>query len=248
MHGISAVIITKNEETNITRCLDSVSWADEILVLDSGSTDRTLEICAKYEHCRILQTEWLGFGKTKQKAVELAQHDLILSLDADEQITLDLQREIQKLTQEDFSKYIFRIKRNSFYLGRRIRFCGWQNDRPVKLFDRKFARFNEKTVHESVVSRLPKKDLIYMMNHYTYPTRAIHFQKMISYGDLGAEVLFQKRKSSSLTDAFLRAGFKFVKMYFLRLGFLDGWTGLKLCLNSAWGVYYKYKKLCELNK
>ena len=242
---ISITIITKNEESNIARCLDSVSWADEIVVVDSGSTDNTLKICQDFR-CKIIESDWLGFGNTKQLAVDSASHCWILSIDADEELTKALQLEIQDLSQKNFGDRAYRIKRTSFYLGKMIKYCGWQFDAPLRLFNKKNSRFNEKAVHESIVTDQPVAILKHKMNHYTYPTIESHFKKMRFYGDIAANQMLIKGKRSSLMHAYIRAIIKFIKMFFFQLGFLDGTAGLKLCKNSAYGVWYKYKRLRDL--
>jgi glycosyltransferase involved in cell wall biosynthesis len=244
---LSVTIITKNEEKNIGRCLESLEGADEIVVVDSGSTDKTLEICRSFD-CRIVETEWLGFGKTKQFAVNLAANDWILSIDADEELSPGLKREIIALKREEFGNKAYRIKRSSFYLGKMIRFCGWQTDAPLRIFNRLHGNFNDKPLHESVVTKQQVTTLKNRMYHYTYPTLESHFTKMRSYGDIAAQYLHSKGKKSCQSEACLRGVFKFLKMFILQLGFLDGLTGYKLCKNSAWGIRYKYQKLAELNR
>ena len=145
---LSVTIITLNEEKNIERCLRSVQWADEIIVTDSGSTDRTVEICRKYTD-KVLQIEWLGFGKTKKFAVDAATNDWIFSIDADEQVTDELKNKIQQIMKKP-SAQAYRIKRKSLYLGKIINHCGWGRDYPLRLFDRKAGNFNDKLVHETV--------------------------------------------------------------------------------------------------
>jgi len=244
MHQLSVVIITKNEEKNISRCLESVSWADEIVVADSGSIDRTKSICSEFD-CQIFDVEWQGFGKTKQQAVSFASHDWILSLDADEVLTPYLQTEIKALLSSQPQYHGFRIKRNSFYEGQPIRFCGWDKDYTLRLFNRKKGGFNSKPVHEFVEVQGKIGKLNSPMLHYTYPDKASHYQKMKFYAELGANALLAQGKKTNLMTAYLRALAKWIKMYILRLGFLDGKAGFLLCLRSAWGVYFKYRLLWE---
>jgi len=145
---ISAAIITKNEERNIERCLRSLSWVNEIIIVDSGSTDTTLEICRKY-NCDIITSKWLGFGKTKQLAVNKTSHDWVLSVDADEEISNDLALKIKLILQSNkFAGY--RIRRKSFYLGKLINYSGWQDDYPLRLFNKNFGNFDNSDVHEKV--------------------------------------------------------------------------------------------------
>ncbi len=243
---LSVTIITLNEEKNIERCLKSVLWADEILIVDSGSTDKTLEICKKY-NCKIIQTEWLGFGPTKKLAVKFAAHDWILCIDADEQVTEELKQRIGQILANP-QAVGYRIKRKSFYLGKMINHCGWDRDFPLELFNRQFGNFNDKLVHEFVVLSGEVKKIKQPLLHYTYPSIASHIKKMDKYSQLGAESAAQKGKSATISGAIIRGIIKFIKMYFLQLGFLDGKIGFVLCYNSAFGTYLKYLKLWEKNR
>ncbi len=246
MEKLSAVIITLNEEDNIERCLRSLDWVDEIVVVDSGSTDRTVELC-KAHGARVIKTEWQGFGPTKHLAVEQATHDWILSIDADEQVTPELREKIKSLLQAPDPQIAYRIKRHPFYLGKHIRYCGWQKDFPLRLFNRRFGNFNYKSVHESV--RFQGKVLYLQegLNHYTYPTIASHIVKLNRYTDLSLNEM-PKGKRISVLGAIGRALFRFIRMYVLRFGFLDGGTGLVLCINSSIGVFFKYIKQWERSR
>jgi glycosyltransferase involved in cell wall biosynthesis len=242
---LSVTIITKNEEKNIGRCLASVQWADEIIVVDSGSTDLTLNVCKLYK-CKIIQTKWQGFGKTKQFAVNSTSNDWVLSIDADEEISPKLKDTIQNIL-ENTDKKAYKIKRTSFYIGKEVKHCGWNKDFPLRLFHKKFAEFNDKSVHESVKTK-EKIGIIYdVILHYSFPTLKKHLEKMIRYSELGAESLFQKGRKSSIGNAVFRGIFKFIKMYFLQAGYLDGKTGLLISFVSGFGVSYKYFRLWELN-
>jgi glycosyltransferase involved in cell wall biosynthesis len=194
MNQISVAIITKNEENNIERCLNSIKWADEIVVVDSGSVDKTVHICQAAK-AKVILSDWLGFGKTKQFAVENCSNQWILVLDADEIITDELKNKIRKILENPhFSGY--RIKRKSFYLKKMIQHCGWDKDYTLRLFDKEKGRFNDKIVHESVVIPDGKIGKIEEpILHYTYPTLASHFSKMISYASLGAQQDFNKGKN-----------------------------------------------------
>ncbi|MCD4819155.1 MAG: glycosyltransferase family 2 protein [Candidatus Cloacimonetes bacterium] len=246
MNKLSITIITKNEEKNIERCLESVKWADEIIVVDSGSIDNTLKICEEHD-CKIIKSKWLGFSLTKRKAVSYAKNNWILSIDADEEITTELKDKIGKILEKP--KYnAYSIKRISYYLGNKIKHCGWNRDFPLRLFDKNFGNFNDKIVHESIVVDGKKGRIYQPMLHFTYPTIESHIKKMDQYSTLGAQTLFEKNRNSTILEAILRGFFKFIKMYFIQLGFLDGANGFVLCENSAIGVYLKYLKLWKLRK
>ena len=242
---LSAVIITKNEEKNIRRCLESLQWLDEIVVVDSGSTDRTMEI-ARECGAKVIETPWYGFGKTKQLAVDAATHDWVFSIDADEEVTEPLRCKIQSALEKP-RKQGYRIARRSYYLGRPICFSGWRSDAPLRLFNRKHGRFNEKIIHESVEMASKPGIINIHMNHYTYPTISSHFSKIESYSELGAKQLLKMGKKVNLVASCFHGVVKFIKMYLLKLGFLDGKEGFVLAVISSFGVTLKYLRLWELN-
>ncbi|MBK7104086.1 MAG: glycosyltransferase family 2 protein [Ignavibacteriae bacterium] len=239
---ISATIITNNEEANIERCLKSLLWVDEIIVVDSFSTDGTIEICKKY-NCKIFQTEWKGFGITKKFAVDNSSNDWILSIDSDEVVTDELKKKIENiLVNPMFNGY--NIKRKSYYLGKEINYCGWDKDFPSRLFNRNFGNFNDNLVHESVVLNGEKTKIYEPLLHYTYPTLSLHISKMNRYSDLAIENISEEKKYSIISSIFFGIN-KFMKMYFLQKGFLDGKIGFLLSLHSAIGVYLKYIKVWQ---
>jgi len=239
---VSVAIITKNEEKNISKCLESLLWADEIIVVDSGSTDKTIDICKKYK-CKIIQTDWKGFGKNKQYAVKHTSNDWVLSLDADEIVSPSLAKAIIKTVKLN-EKLGYRIKRNSFYLGKLIKFSGWQNDYPLRLFNKKYGNFNDFSVHESVI--MPE-EVVAKINspiiHFPYNKIEDHLNKINNYSSLAAENLLTKDKTIFYPYAFIAGAFKFLRVYFLKLGFLDGKEGLILAILSAYYVFLKYIKL-----
>ncbi|MBD3226344.1 MAG: glycosyltransferase [Caldithrix sp.] len=247
MIALSAVIITKNEEDNIERCLQSLDWVDEIVVVDSGSTDRTAEICRE-RGCRLIESAWLGFGKTKQLAVLQATHDWVLSIDADEQVTDALRDQIIKNLSESPSVTGYRIQRRSYYLGKLIRFSGWNKDYPLRLFNKQFGNFNDHQVHEYVDLQGNTSVIDSHLLHYPYKSIALHVQKLNRYAQLGAAEAYKKGQRSTPLHAILSAKFKFIKMYLLKAGILDGYAGLVLAVNSAYGVYLKYIQLWQKEK
>jgi len=243
---ISVSIIVKDEEDNIERCLKSIyNWADEIIVVDSGSTDNTLKICKKY-NCKIHKTHWLGFGKTKQLGVNLTENDWILSIDADEEISNQLKKEIKDIIVSNKFNGAY-IKRISYYLGRQIKYSGWQNDYPLRLFNKRYGNFDDATVHESVVLNKSKtlkiSEPIY---HYPYKTLHEHISKINLYTTLSAETLFIRSKKTPLFFAVLSGITKFIKMYFFKKGFLDGKEGIVLAILSSYSSLLKYMKLWSM--
>jgi len=243
--NISVVIITLNEEHNIRRCLESVKWTDEIVVYDTGSSDKTLDICKEYNCSIYQQSNWEGFGKAKNDAVKLAKYDWIFSIDADEEVSKDLEIAIHQILNATDKKNAYTIKRNSFYMGKMIKYSGWQRDYPLRLFNRKYGNFNMNLVHEAAEIEGEKGKISEVIYHYTYPHIKTHINKMTHYSELGASEAYKKNKKSSICKAVFNGFAKFIKMYLLNLGFLDGKAGLILALNSAFAGYLKYIYLWE---
>ncbi|MFP4520963.1 MAG: glycosyltransferase family 2 protein [Fibrobacterota bacterium] len=242
MKRISAVIITRNEEKNIARCVRSLKFADEVLVADTGSTDRTVEIASALG-CSTFEIPWEGgFGPVKKKAVGKAGNEWILSVDADEAVSPELARKISDLP-EDSDRSGYNIKRRSFYLGREIKFSGWGSDYPLRLFNRKKGNFNDLPVHEFAECEGPVERIYEPLMHYTYPDLKTHVEKMIRYAEISAGILSKEKKRYSAPGSFMRAVLKFKKMYFLKAGFLDGREGFILALVSAFGIFYKYSSV-----
>lgn len=247
MHRLSVTIITQNEQDNIRRCLESVKWADEIVLVDSGSTDQTLSIAGSYENCKIFKIGWQGFAAQKQSAVELAENNWILSIDADEELSTELQSVIKKILQNPEAQG-YSILRKSFYLGRMIKHSGWEHEFKLRLFNKNRGRFNTEIVHESVIVKGKIKRIHDPLLHYSYPTITSHLEKIQSYSTLGATKLFTKNKYSTPVNAVLRGICKFIKMFFLQRGILDGKEGFILAYISGFGVFLKYMKLWEKQK
>lgn len=245
MSKISVTLVTLNEERNIDRCLKSVQWADEVVVIDSGSTDRTLEICRDY-NCQIIETEWLGYARTKQLAVDAATNNWIFSIDADEAASPQLGAKIIEIVKSQSRVKGFRINRQSFYLGKKIRHSGWSRDYPLRLFHRHFGRFNLKPVHEGVEVNGEVGRLQEVLYHYTFPTLATHIRKIELYSELGAAEKKGNGARAGVLGAFFRGGYEFFRIYFFKAGFLDGRRGLILACNSAFAAYMKYLLLWEM--
>ncbi|MCX7877437.1 MAG: glycosyltransferase family 2 protein [Ignavibacteria bacterium] len=246
---ISVIIITYNEEGNIRDCLDSVSWADEVIVVDSGSTDRTLSIVSEFANARIINCRDLPYGIKRNLGIESAKGDWILWLDADERISDELRGEIIKVITSDDSAEAYRIKRKSFFINKFIKHCGWYPDYTLRLFSKVTGiRFSEHLVHELPVYRGHTGNLKGEIIHYTDKTFEHYTDKMNNYTTLSAEEFKLQGKKSGKTDIIFRPVFTFIKMYFLKLGFLDGYTGLILCILSSFHVMIKYLKLYYINQ
>ena len=243
---ISAIIITKNEEHSIRDCLESISWVDEIIILDSGSKDKTLKICKEFK-AKIFIKSWRGFGFQKNEALRLAKFKWILSIDADEIITKKLKNEIIAIAQSNSPAEAYSIPRRSFYCGNLIKFSGWQSDFVVRFFQKKFCNFSNDLVHEKVVvNGVTLKTKGYMI-HYAFENFEEVIKKINIYSSLSANMLFEKKEKSSLKKAIFHAFWSFIKTYFIKLGFLDGRSGLMLSISNAEGTYYRYIKLMMLN-
>jgi glycosyltransferase involved in cell wall biosynthesis len=241
---ISAAIITKNEEGNIERCLRALDWVDEIVVVDSGSTDRTLEICAKYR-CKTIKAEWLGYGRNKRLAVDSASNNWVLAVDADEEVTPELAREIQDILSRDEVKDGYKIRWRSMYLGRWIRHSGWNRFYKLKLFDRTRGNYTDDVMHETVRLKGEVGRFKNALRHYTYPDLATVARKMEANTTMAARVLCVQGKRPSLFTVYLHAGWTFLRMYVFKAGFLDGRIGLILATDYAYTVYLKYLKCWE---
>ena len=247
MHKISAVVITYNEEKNIRRCLESLSWADEIVVVDSFSQDRTKEIASSFTD-KILDVEWQGFGKQKEFARTKASFDWVLSVDADEVVSEKLKEEIKSVINKNDSLDGYYISRLSNFLGRWVKHGGWYPDYVLRLFKKDKARFDESLVHEKLILEGKTGFLMNEILHYTDPDISHYLSKMDKYTTLSAQKLLAEGKSTTVFDLLFRPAAIFFKMYLLKSGFLDGWQGFLLASFSSFHVFVKYAKLWHLRK
>ena len=247
MPKISAVILTRNEAANLPRCLESIRWVDEILVLDSESTDGTAGIAKKFG-AKVYLLPWDGFGKQKQKGVELAAGEWVFSIDADEVVTPGLQAEITSRLSTDNDTAGYYLKRKAYFLDRFVRHGGWYPDWVLRLFQKGKGRFTPAPVHESVVLEGPAGRLQADLLHYTDPNFSHYLAKLNRYTDLSAWELFEKGKRGSLFKILANPAVKFFSQYFLKAGFLDGRAGFILAGGSAFHVFSKYVKLWELSR
>lgn len=244
---ISAIIAARNEAHNIGRCLDSLRWVDEVVVVDSGSTDETKAI-ARRHNCRVIESEWLGYGKTKGLAVDSATHDWILSIDADEVVSDPLRERILKILTEGPRHSGYCIPFTNFYLGRESRVSALRREQHLRFFDRRKGNYTDSELHETVRLEGSRTELTEPILHFSYPTIASHLVKMNRYSDLGARLLYDAGKRATLLGAIFRGVHRFLRMYLFNLGFLDGKEGLVSVAISAFGVYMKYAKLWEMGR
>ncbi len=244
---ISVAIITLNEERNLPACLDSVKWADEIVVCDSGSTDRTLALAAEYG-ARTFREAWRGFGGHKNLAVERTSHPWVLVLDADERVTPALQQEIEAILADPAAEDGYLIPRRSYFLGRWIRGCGWYPDETIRLFRRGRGRFGERSVHEAVTVEGRVGRLRAPLEHFTYDSVGAFLQRMDRYSTLAAEELQRAGRRSHPWDLLGRPAWTFLRLFLLQRGWREGWYGLVLSGLYAGYAFSKYAKLWELTR
>lgn len=246
MTRISVVIITLNEERNIRRCLDSVRrLTDDIVVIDSCSTDNTESICREYGVNFVTQP-WLGYSEQKNLGNKVAKNDWILSIDADEALDETLQ---QSITSADITSdsRMFSMNRMVNYCGKWVRHCGWYPDKKIRLFNRKTTRW-EGVIHETLVVS-DNTEVVHLKGdilHYTYYSTDEHYRQADKFSTMTAQQAYDKGKKSSWFKIITNPCWKFIRDFIIKLGFLDGYTGFTICRISAYATYQKYKKLRDL--
>ena len=241
---LSVVIITRNEEINLRSCLESVrNLADEIVVVDSNSSDQTQNIAQEYGAIVQITDDWPGFGIQKNRAVSLAKNDWILSIDADERLTPELSEEISDLLQSPPKCQAYKISRLSWYCGRFIKHSGWHPDYVLRLFNRQIARFSDDLVHERVIYDGEVKLLHSPLLHYCFQNFSQVLSKVDRYSSASAEQLYLRGKKASLLSAVGHGVWAFIRTYIFQAGFLDGAHGFALAVSNAEGTYYRYLKL-----
>jgi len=247
MRNVSATIITLNEEKDIARAIESVMWADEIVVVDAGSTDKTVEIARNYTQ-NVVHRDWTGFVDQKNYASSIASFDWIFSIDADEECSLDLKDEILKWKKSDSTiEAAFRIPRMSFFLGQWIRHTNWYPNYQIRLFDKNRAFWGGGQVHETVSAEGVIGTFKGHILHYTYTNLSDFLEKMESYSTLGAHDLYNKGKRVSVQGLIISPWVAFIKSYIFKKGFLDGKVGAIVAGLTFMSKFYKYAKLYELS-
>ncbi len=246
MKSISVIIITLNESLKIEACLDSVKWTDEIIVIDSGSTDNTVEICKKYTD-KVYVTDWPGFGPQKNRALAHATCDWVLSIDADECVTPELKEEIQGVV-SDNNFEIYDIPRLSSFCGKYLHHGGWRPDYVARLFKRESASFSNDSVHERLVFETKKGKLKESLIHTSIDDLDSMLSKVNAYSTAGTQRIVDKGKQVGLFSALSHGFWIFFRTYFLRLGFLDGKEGFIMAVSAGENTYYRYLKAYYLQK
>lgn len=257
---ISACIVCFNEKANIRECLESVKWCDEIIVVDSGSTDGTVKICREYTE-RVIHHKWPGFVKQKNYALSLAcpepvsgsvaTNDWVISIDADEIVSAELQTEIKELWEkgepENYSG--FYVPRKTFYLGKWIMHGGWYPDYKLRIFKKSQGKWDGIDPHDKVVlSAGETKKLKHPLIHKNYLNLSDQLRTINSFSSTNAKALLEAGKKFSLFSLIFRPPIKFIETYFFKFGFLDGLAGLIISINSAFYVFNKYAKMWEAKR
>ncbi|UCD33433.1 MAG: glycosyltransferase family 2 protein [Desulfobacterales bacterium] len=245
---ISACIITYNEEGNIRECLESVKWTDEIVVVDSYSTDNTVEIAQEYTD-NVTQISWPGHVAQKNNTLEYATNEWVLSLDADERISPELKEEIQAELQKSTLRWDgFFMPRLTFYLERWIRHGGWYPDLRLRLFKKSKSRWGGQDPHDKVILDGKAKKLKNPIYHYNYRDLSHQIATIESYSGIGSSELFKAGRAFRISDLLLRPPLRFLRDFFLKQGVRDGLPGLIIAVNTSFYVFTKYAKLWELHK
>lgn len=245
MPTLSAVLIVKNEQNSLAACLDTLSWADEIVIVDAGSTDATLQVAKKFTDKIFSEPDWQGYGIQRRRAQAYASGDWIIMIDADEHVTPELQAAIRHAVQENNQQNVYALPRLSWVFGRFIRHSGWYPDYVIRLYPRHKAQYGEEKVHEklhfdaAMQVRKLRGDLL----HYTYRDLEHYLVKSAAYAAAWAEQRQARGRRASLLQGFWHGLACFLRMYVFRLGFLDGRQGLLLAVLSAHSTFVKYADL-----
>ncbi len=245
---VSAILITRNEAHNLPECLAGLVWCDEIVVLDGGSDDATVAIAREHGARVEVAADWPGFGLQKNRALDLARCDWVLSVDADERVTAELAAEIHAAIARPDTPDAYSLPRLSSYCGQFMRHGGWYPDRVVRLFRRGTARFSQDIVHESVQAGGRIGELQHDLLHISYRSFDDVLDKMNRYSSAGARKAAAKGKTGSLLTALAHSRWAFFRAYVLRLGFLDGRLGFVLACSMAHETWYRYIKLWQLQR
>jgi glycosyltransferase involved in cell wall biosynthesis len=240
---VSAIVTTFNEEVHIAGCIESLLWCDEILVVDSFSTDRTPEIVRGFEKVRFYQRTYYGSAAQKNWAMDQVENEWILIFDADERCTPALQQEIEEVLAAGPRYEAYTIKRRVYFLDRLIRFSGWQHDRVVRLIRNGSARYPNRRVHADMITRGPAPMLRNSMEHYMADSLDEYVRRIEKYSFWGAAQHWREKRRSGVSEIFGRSIWRFFRTYIFQLGILDGMHGLVFCMLQAYGTYLKWALL-----
>ena len=246
-YKISALIPTFNEEHNIAEAIDSVSWADEILVVDSFSTDSTVEI-AKNKGAKVIQRTYEYSASQKNWAIPQASHDWVILIDADERVSLNLKNEIINVLKKELPYSAFWIKRQNHFMGKKIRFSGWQGDKVIRLFRKDKCQYEDKNVHEEMICKGRVGVLKEKLVHFTFKDIHHYLEKWDRYTTWSANERFSKGERVNFYHFTVKPIFRFIRDYFLKFGFLDGLTGFIICILSGMSVFMRSLKIKDLTK
>jgi len=243
---VSAIVVCFNEEKNIGACLESLRWCDEIVVVDSFSTDGTVEICRRYTD-RVMQRAWAGYVDQKAYAVSQATKEWVLSVDADERVTAELREEIGRALARDRESYSgYALPRLVFYLRRWWWRGGWYPDYTLRLFRRDRATLGGSEPHDKVLVDGRVRRLRHPLHHFTYQDMEDHIQRINRFTSISSQELLKSGQHWRLADALLRPAGRFLRCYFLKRGFMEGFAGFYVAVTAAMYVFLKYAKLWEL--
>jgi glycosyltransferase involved in cell wall biosynthesis len=246
--GLTAIVPTYNEEENISDCLSSLGFADEILVVDSFSTDRTVEIAQEKPKVRLLQHEYFGNGPQCNWAMDQATQPWILIVDADERVPPELAAEIERLLEAGPRADLYLLRRRNFFLGREIRRSGWGRDRLLRLLRKGSARYPEQRVHADIAVAASTPTLTFPLIHFTCRSVGAYLEKLHRYAEWGAADLRQRGRRSGWAAVALRPAWRFFRSFVLEAGFRDGTAGLVVCGLQAYGVFLKWARLWEMGR
>jgi len=244
---LTALVITYNEEQNIKTVLDHLAFADEIIVVDSFSTDKTFEIASDFKNTKVVQRVFDNFASQRNYALSLASNSWILFVDADERLTEELEKEITFIINQENSADAYFIRRNFMFQNSRLRFSGWQTDKIIRLFKKESAIYNhEKIVHEKLIVNGKIGKLKNKLIHYSYSDFEDYKQKMIFYGKLKAKEEFIKNTKPNIFHFYVRPVYQFLNQYLLRFGILDGKKGIIICYLNALSVAVRFQELKKI--
>ena len=245
---LSLIVITKNEEASIARCLTSVTSADDIILIDSGSTDRTVEIAKSLGAQVVITPDWPGYGAQKQRALDLARGQWVLSLDADEWLEPEANQALAAAITDPHPPAAYRMSRRSRFCGSVIRHSGWSPDYITRLFQRGQARFSDDLVHERLIVDGETRTARFRVEHDSIADRADAEDKIDRYSSAAAQQMFSRGKHAGAAKAWLRGGAAFLKTYLFRAGFLDGKAGIGVADYNGRYTFQKWRKLAELSR